>query len=185
AVAVDDAPTVIRYPKGEAIEEVPALERLDDGVDVLCRGDSEDVLLIGTGPFAEPALEVGERLGPRGICATVCGPGCVIPVRPPVVELAARHRLVMTMEDGICVGGIGTRVRQVLREAGVDTAVDELGLPGEFIDHASRKQILEDAGLTASKIAQDVVAQVLGTRIPIARNARETGAIDLPLHERR
>jgi 1-deoxy-D-xylulose-5-phosphate synthase len=73
-------------------------------------------------------------------------------------------------------------VRQVLREAGIDTAVDELGLPDEYIDHASREQILEDAGLTAGKIAQDVVAQVLGTRVPIARPTGEvplhTGAVD-------
>ena len=54
-----------------------------------------------------------------------------------IVELAASHRLVITIEDGIRVGGIGTRIRQVLREAGVDTAVDELGLPDEFIDHAT------------------------------------------------
>jgi 1-deoxy-D-xylulose-5-phosphate synthase len=92
-------------------------------------------------------------------------------VQRSVVELAASHRLVITIEDGIRVGGIGTRVRQVLREAGVDTAVDELGVPDEFIDHASRDQIFEDAGLTPAKIAQDVVAQVLGTRIPVARPA--------------
>ena len=96
-------------------------------------------------------------------------------MQPSIVDLAAAHRLVITLEDGIRVGGIGTRVRQVLREAGVDTAVDELGLPDEFIPHASREQILEDAGLVASKIAQDVVSQVLGTRIPIARRA-ENGA---------
>jgi 1-deoxy-D-xylulose-5-phosphate synthase len=98
-------------------------------------------------------------------------------VQPSVVELAAAHRLVITIEDGIRVGGVGTRVRQVLREAGVDTAVDELGLPDEFIDHATREQILDDAGLTAAKIAQDVVAQVLGTRIPVARPTSDTGAI--------
>ena len=90
-------------------------------------------------------------------------------MQPSIIELAASHRLVITIEDGIRVGGIGTRVRQVLREAGVDTAVDELGLPDEFIDHATREQILEDAGLTPAKIAQDVVSQVLGTRIPVAR----------------
>ncbi|QTV79733.1 1-deoxy-D-xylulose-5-phosphate synthase [Microbacterium sp. NIBRBAC000506063] len=185
AVAVDDAPTVIRYPKSEAVEEVPALERLGDGVDVLWRGDTEDVLLVGIGPFAELAVDVAVRLRAQGIGATVIDPRWVIPVRPSVVELAARHRLVITMEDGIRVGGIGTRVRQVLREAGVDTAVDELGLPDEFIDHASRQQILEDAGLTAPKIAHDVVAQVLGTRIPVARQTDQTGAIELPLHEPR
>ena len=177
AVAVHDAPTVIRYPKGGVTPEIPALERLRDGVDVLSRGEGEDVLLVGIGPFATLALDVADRLKAQGIGATVVDPRWAIPVQPSVVELAARHRLVITLEDGIRVGGVGTRVRQVLREAGIDTAVDELGLPDEFIDHASREQILEDAGLTAGKIAQDVVAQVLGTRVPIARPTGE-----VPLH---
>nr|WP_314844291.1 1-deoxy-D-xylulose-5-phosphate synthase [uncultured Microbacterium sp.] len=185
AVLVEDGPTVIRFPKGDVAAELPALERLDDGVDVLARGESEDVLIVGIGPFATLAMDVAERLRAQGIGATVIDPRWVIPVQQSVVTLAARHRLVITLEDGIRVGGIGTRVRQVLREAGIDTAVDELGLPDEFIDHASRDQILADAGLTASKIAQDVVAQVLGIRIPVARNAGETGAIDVPLRERR
>jgi 1-deoxy-D-xylulose-5-phosphate synthase len=79
----------------------------------------------------------------------------------------------VTIEDGIRVGGIGTRVRQDLRAAGIDTAVDELGLPDEFIGHASRDQILESAGLTGQQIARDIVAQVLGSRIPVARPERE------------
>ncbi|HWV48777.1 MAG TPA: 1-deoxy-D-xylulose-5-phosphate synthase [Microbacterium sp.] len=185
AVLVDDAPTVIRFPKGEVSPDLPAIERLRDGVDVLARGESEDVLLVGIGPFAALAVDVATRLRAQGIGATVIDPRWAIPVQPSVVDLARRHRLVITLEDGIRVGGIGTRVRQVLREAGIDTAVDELGLPDEFIDHASRDQILADAGLTASKIAQDVVSQVLGIRIPVARHAGETGAIDLPLHEKR
>ncbi|MGF6823373.1 1-deoxy-D-xylulose-5-phosphate synthase [Microbacterium sp. ZKA21] len=185
AVLVDDAPTVIRFPKGEVAPDLPALERLPDGVDVLARGESEDVLLVGIGPFAALAVDVATRLRAQGIGATVIDPRWAIPVQPSVIDLARRHRLVITLEDGIRVGGIGTRVRQVLREAGIDTAVDELGLPDEFIDHASRDQILADAGLTAPKIAQDVVSQVLGIRIPVARHAGETGAIDLPLHEKR
>ncbi|HJA03589.1 MAG TPA: 1-deoxy-D-xylulose-5-phosphate synthase [Candidatus Microbacterium stercoravium] len=169
AVAVEDAPTVIRFPKGEVGDEIPALERLDDGVDLLFREGDEDVLLVGIGPFARTALDVAQRLRAQGIGATVIDPRWVVPVAGSLVDLAARHRLVITLEDGIRVGGIGTRVRQVLREASIDTAVDELGLPDEFIDHASRDEILADTGLTPAKIAQDVVAQVLGTRVPVAR----------------
>ena len=169
AVAVEDAPTVIRFPKGSVSPTLPALERLPDGVDVLVASEAQDVLLVGIGPMTHIAVDVAHRLRAQGIGATVVDPRWVVPVQPSIVELAASHRLVITIEDGIRVGGIGTRVRQVLREAGVDTAVDELGLPDEFIDHATREQILEDAGLTAAKIAQDVVSQVLGTRIPVAR----------------
>ncbi|WP_029145523.1 1-deoxy-D-xylulose-5-phosphate synthase [Microbacterium luticocti] len=178
AVAVDDAPTVVRFPKGAVAEDLPALERLADGVDVLSRGEAPDVLLVGIGPMAHVAIDVAARLRAQGIGATVVDPRWVVPVPTSIVELAASHRLVITIEDGIRVGGVGTRVRQVMREAGVDTAVDELGLPDEFIPHASRDEILRDAGLTAAKIAQDVVAQVLGTRIPTARPSEQN--TDLP-----
>ncbi|OCG75387.1 1-deoxy-D-xylulose-5-phosphate synthase [Microbacterium sediminis] len=177
AVAIDDAPTVIRFPKGGVADAIPAIERLRDGVDVLARGRTEDVLIVGIGPFAQLGLDVARRLEAQGIGATVVDPRWVVPVPESIVELSARHRLVITLEDGLRVGGIGTRVRQVLREAGIDTAVDELGLPDAFLDHASREEILEDAGLTPAKIAHDVVAQVLGTRIPVAR---PEGARGLP-----
>lgn len=173
AVAVADAPTVVRYPKGSVAAPLPAVERLADGVDVLARSDAQDVLIVGIGSMAHVAMDVAARLRDQGIGATVIDPRWVIPVARSLVDLAATHRLVITIEDGIRVGGIGTRIRQVLREAGVDTAVDELGVPDAFIDHASREQILADAGLTPAKIAQDVVAQVLGTRIPVARQTEQ------------
>ncbi len=185
AVTVDDAPTVIRYPKGDVPDPITAIERLADGTDVLARSDEEDVLIVAIGSFAEIAVKISERLRERGIGVTVIDPRWAVPVQPAVVTLAARHRLVITLEDGIRVGGIGTRVRQVLREAGIDTGVDELGLPDEFLDHASREQILEDAGLTIDKIAADIVAQVGGTRIPVAKAPGQTGAIDLSLIQKR
>ncbi|MDR6198492.1 1-deoxy-D-xylulose-5-phosphate synthase [Microbacterium sp. SORGH_AS428] len=180
AVEVSDGPTVLRYPKGAVGTELPAVERLDDGVDVLVKPQAADVLIIGIGPMAHTAMEVAERLSAQGIGATVVDPRWVVPVAGSLVDLAAAHRLVITIEDGIRVGGIGTRIRQVLRENGVDTAVDELGVPDEFIDHASRDQILADAGLTAAKIAQDVVAQVLGTRIPVARGSKDAADLRVP-----
>ncbi|MEJ1087457.1 1-deoxy-D-xylulose-5-phosphate synthase [Microbacterium sp. Mu-80] len=185
AVAVDDAPTVIRYPKGDAPDEIAAVQRLADGTDVLARAAAEDVLIVAIGAFATMGVQIAEMLEAQGIGATVIDPRWVVPVQPAVIELASRHRLVITLEDGIRVGGIGTRVRQVLREAGIDTGVDELGLPGEFLDHATRDEILADAGLTAEKITADVIAQVGGTRIPVAKAPGQTGAIDLPLHQSR
>jgi 1-deoxy-D-xylulose-5-phosphate synthase len=85
------------------------------------------------------------------------------------MEMAKDHRLVVCIEDGVRVGGIGTRIRQDLRAAGVDTAVTEIGLPDEFLPHGTREQVLELAGLTPQNIARDLVAQVLGSRIPVAR----------------
>jgi 1-deoxy-D-xylulose-5-phosphate synthase len=96
----------------------------------------------------------------------------VVPVPQTIVDMSRDYRLVVTIEDGVRVAGIGTRIRQDLRAAGVDTPLDELGLPDEFLDHGSRDELLADAGLTDRRIARDIVAQVLGTggaRIPVAR----------------
>ncbi len=169
AVAIDDGPTVVRFSKGSVGNEFDALRRTDDGVDVLREAPHRDVLLVAVGPMAGLAMGVADRLAAQGIGATVVDPRWVIPVPDSIVDLAREHRLVVSIEDGIRVGGVGTRIRQDLRAAGVDTAVDELGLPDEFLEHASREQVLEDAGLTEQRIARDIVAQVLGTRIPVAR----------------
>jgi 1-deoxy-D-xylulose-5-phosphate synthase len=169
AVAVDDAPTVLRFPKGSAPAEMPALERLEDGVDVLARGAKADVLLVAVGVMAVQALEVARLLQADGIGVTVVDPRWVVPIAPSLIELAGRHRLVVTLEDGVRVGGVGTRLRQDLRAAGVDTALNEVGLPDAFLPHAERGEILADTGLTAAQIARDILDQMAGAKLPAAR----------------
>ncbi|MGL4339754.1 MAG: 1-deoxy-D-xylulose-5-phosphate synthase [Rhodoglobus sp.] len=169
AVAIEDRPTVLRFSKGVVGTEHDALRRTSDGVDVLCESAQKDVLVITVGPMATMGLEIAQRLAAQGIGATVVDPRWVVPVMPSVITLAAEYRIVVTIEDGVRVGGIGTRIRQDLRAAGVDTAVTELGLPDQFLPHGSRDFILEQVGLTPQTIARDVVAQVLGSKIPVAR----------------
>ena len=173
AVAIQDAPTMIRFGKGSVDQEIRATKRLSDGTDVLKESAAKDVLLIPVGAMANTALQVAELLAAQGIGATVIDPRWVVPVAESVVQLAASHRLVVTIEDGVRVGGIGTRIRQALRAAEVDTALNELGLPDEFLEHATRGEILERVGLTAQTIARDIVAQVLGAKVPYARALTE------------
>ena len=169
AVAISDAPTVIRFSKGTVANELPAIRRLEDGVDVLHESSAKDVLILTVGAMAETGVQVAKMLSDQGIGSTVVDPRWVIPVPKSIVKMAADHRLVVTIEDGIRVGGIGTRVRQDLRAAQIDTALSEIGLPDEFLEHASRNEILERVGLTAQSISREIVAQVLGSRVPHAR----------------
>ena len=176
AVEVRDKPTVIRFGKGTAGNVIPAISRTTDGVDILKQSPAKDVLIMSVGAMATTALHVADLLAAQGIGATVIDPRWMVPVPKSVVEMSAEHRLVVTIEDGIKVGGIGTRVRQDLRDAQVDTALTEIGLPDEFIDHATRNEILEDAGLTAQAIARNIVAQVVGSRIPHARSVEASSS---------
>ena len=169
AVAISDAPTVIRFSKGTVANELSAIRRLEDGVDVLHESSAKDVLILTVGAMAETGIQVAKMLSDQGIGSTVVDPRWVIPVPKSIVKMAADHRLVVTIEDGIRVGGIGTRVRQDLRAAQIDTALSEIGLPDEFLEHASRNEILERVGLTAQSISREIVAQVLGSRVPHAR----------------
>ncbi len=173
AVAVENAPTLVRFGKGSVDENIAALRRLSDGVDVLFESASKDVLLVAVGSMAKIALQVSQLLGAQGIGSTVIDPRWVVPVADSVVELAAKHRLVVTIEDGIRVGGIGTRIRQAMRAAQVDTALNEVGLPDEFLEHATREEILDRVGLNAQTISRDIVAQVLGAKVPYARPLAE------------
>ena len=160
-------------PRASVGAEVEAIERLSDGVDVLARrpaGSTEnDVLIVSVGAMSELALDVSNRLGAQGISTTVVDPRWVLPVRRSIIALASHHRLVICIEDGVRAGGVGSRIRQEMRAAGVDTALNEVGLPVEFLDHGTRSQVMERVGLTAQQITHDVVAQVLGTKVPFAR----------------
>ncbi|MEY3029045.1 MAG: hypothetical protein RL198_442 [Actinomycetota bacterium] len=173
AVAVDNAPTVLRFPKGAVEQEIVALRRTSDGVDVLHEAASKDVLILSIGPFAKMAIEVADLLAAQGIGATVVDPRWVIPVSQSVIDMARDHRLVVTIEDGLRVGGIGTRVRQEMRNQEVETGLNEVGIPSQFLEHAERDEILQRLGLTARAIARDTVAQVLGAKVPHARPISE------------
>lgn len=172
ALAINDAPSVVRFSKGSVGAEVNAIDRLPDGVDVLARlGDraAPDVLIVSVGAMSELSLDVAERLNSQGVSVTVVDPRWVLPMPASVISLAARHRIVVCIEDGVRAGGVGSRLRTEMRAAGVDTALNEVGLPTEFLAHGTRAQVLERVGLTAQQVARDTLAQVLGTKVPFAR----------------
>lgn len=166
AVSVEDAPTMVRYPKGQVPEPIPALQRLGD-VDVLARhvGDGgQRVLVVGVGALAGIAVHVGARLAAHGIGSTVVDPRWVLPVPGPVVDLARSHDLVVTVEDGLEDNGVGSAVRSALARAGVSVAVQTHGLPTRFLEHGSRADLLAAAGLRAQDVAREAAAAVL--RVP-------------------
>ncbi len=159
AVEVADAPTVVRFPKGAPIPDVPAVDRAG-GCDVLVRKGARDVLIVGVGSMASVSVDVAERLAAQGIGVTVVDPRWVKPIDPALVELAAAHRLVVSVEDNGIVGGCGAVLLQTLNAARVETPVRLHGIPQEFLQHAKRDRILADIGLSAQALARSVVEDV-------------------------
>ncbi len=159
AVQVDDAPTVVRFPKGPPIGDIERVDRAGS-MDVLVRKGAKDVLLVGVGSMASTCVEVAERLAAQGIGVTVVDPRWVKPFDPAILDLARGHRLVVSVEDNGITGGCGSVLLQTLNEARVPTPVRLHGIPQRFLDHAKRAKILDDIGLTAQKLARSIVEDV-------------------------
>ena len=177
AVDVDDAPTVVRFPKGPPPEDIPAVGKAG-GADVLARSGTKDVLVVGVGPMAGVAVDVAERLVAQGIGVTVVDPRWVKPVDPAIVELAREHRLVVSIEDNGRTGGCGAVLLQTLNDAGVNTPFRLHGIPQEFLGHAKRAAILDRIGLTSQTIARGIVEDLV--LLPEeGRDEPSRGAVDV------
>ncbi|MER5890203.1 1-deoxy-D-xylulose-5-phosphate synthase [Streptomyces sp. NPDC001941] len=176
ALADTQGPTALRYPRGTVAADLPTLERCEGG-DIVHRspGGSSRALLVAAGPMAHVAVAAAGELEELGLGATVVDPRWVLPARPGLAALASRHRMVVTVEDGLRDGGMGTAVAQLLQREHVTTPVVRLGLPPAFLAHGEREELLEQAGLSAEGIANAVLlkdAPAPAPRVPTQQPPR-------------
>ncbi|MEC3894472.1 MULTISPECIES: 1-deoxy-D-xylulose-5-phosphate synthase [Nocardiopsis] len=163
AVAVEDAPTVVRYPKGAVAEELPEIGRVGT-MDLLRRpadgGLSKDLLIVGVGTMAQVACEVADRMADQGIGVTVIDPRWVKPLDEALVAEAAEHSVVAVVEDNGRTGAVGDAVSRLLRDHEVDVPVRTFGIEQEFLDHAKRDRILQRQGLTPQELSRRLTETV-------------------------
>ena len=156
ALDISDAPSLIRFPKGAINPDIPAFERRD-GIDVLYRGESADILLVSIGAFAAIAVEAAAQAYREGVGVTVVDPRWVKPLPKSLITMAQRYKSVVVLEDGIKHGGIASTISELFREANLNVPVHSIGVPLVFLEHAKRVQILEDLGITAQNITRSLV----------------------------
>ena len=157
AVEINDGPSVIRFPKGQVASELRAFERRD-GIDVLYRGESADVLLIAVGAMAHLAVEAASIAYQEGVGVTVVDPRWVDPLPAHLVTMAGRFSEVVVLEDGIEGRGVATTFEMLMRESGSMRTIHSIGVPQRYIEHSKRGEILADIGLTSGAVAQRLVA---------------------------
>jgi 1-deoxy-D-xylulose-5-phosphate synthase len=156
SIQITDAPSMLRYPKGEVIADIPAFERRD-GIDVLYRGESADVLLVSVGAMAAMAVEAASQAYREGVGVTVIDPRWIKPLPQSLVTMATRYKSVVVLEDGIRHGGIASTISEMFRDAGLQVPIHSIGVPLTFLEHAKRGQILSELGITAQQISLSIV----------------------------
>ena len=175
-VAINDAPTVIRFPKGPVSADIPAFERRD-GIDVLYRGESADVLLISVGAMATMSVEAASQAYREGVGVTVIDPRWVKPLPQSLITMADRYKSVVVVEDGIAHGGIASALSEMFRSAGLNTPIHSIGVPLTFIEHSKRSEILSDLGMTAQNISREIVewsSSTLKAEMPLPQDENES-----------
>ena len=156
AIDVSDAPTLIRFPKGAVGPDIPAFERRD-GIDVLYRGESADVLLVSVGCMAAMSVEAAAQAYREGVGVTVIDLRWVKPIALSLLTMARRYKSVVVIEDGIRHGGIASTISELFRDNDLQVPIHSIGIPLEFIQHSKRGEILSDLGISVHNITQQLV----------------------------
>lgn len=165
AIEVNDGPTVVRFPKGNLLEDQEAVDVLGDGVDILYYSDNNDeaapdVLIVSIGAMSARSLATAKALEAEGMNVTVVDPRWIVPVPHSIVALAADHDLVVTVEDGTIRGGIGSLINEVLTAAEVDTPFRRIAFPSYFPKHGSRGEVLAEASMDPESMTAQILEWV-------------------------
>ena len=161
AVEVSDGPTVLRFPKGDVADPIARVRQLGS-LDVLHEPGhgGVDLLIVGVGAMAATSVSVAEKLQAQGHSVRVVDPRWVLPVSPDLVLAAGDATAVAVIEDNLVSGGIGSAVTLAMRQSGSRQPVHCHGIPKEFLDHASRAQVLDQIGLTPDAIATSLAGEL-------------------------
>lgn len=153
AVSLADAgPVAIRYPKGAA-RQVSESE-VGSGLQArIVRAGSSDVAILAVGKMVAAALKAADILAAQGTDVTVWDVRSCAPLDPLMCDDAARHRLVVTVEDGIREGGIGMSIAAEIAARNSTTHVEIMGVPNKFLPHSKPDRLLAQIGLDADGIA--------------------------------
>jgi 1-deoxy-D-xylulose-5-phosphate synthase len=153
-----EGPAAVRYPRGSGPGAAVSkeLRALPLGKGLLRRRGAGGVAILAFGSLLKPALDAAGDLD-----ASVADMRFVKPLDADLAaELAATHRLVVTIEENVVSGGAGSAVAEVLAARAIATPLLQLGLPDRFIDHGDQAQLLAAVGLDKSGIAAAIRARL-------------------------
>jgi 1-deoxy-D-xylulose-5-phosphate synthase len=158
ALELCDGPAMIRFPKTAPPAEQPG--DVGSGLSARLVRRGSHICIIGVGKMLAAAREAADRLAESGTEVTVWDPRVVKPLDGEMLHDAARHDLVITIEDGLRDGGVGSMIADALRDLAPSDgpAVRVLGVPSAFLPHGKPDDILRELGLDADGILSEVRA---------------------------
>lgn len=155
----DDGPSAIRYPRGEGmgveIKEQPQLLEIGKAEIV---ADGSDVCLVGLGNMFELALEAKAKLEQQGFSVALINPRWIKPLDEDCLQVfAEKCQVLCTFEDHSLKNGFGASIITMLHDAGIQTPVERIGWPDEFVEHGKVEILREKHGITSDAAVEKVL----------------------------
>jgi 1-deoxy-D-xylulose-5-phosphate synthase len=163
ALAHQDGPFSLRYPRDKAPSEAPPAAEVPavpyGTWELLRTSQKKECALLAVGVMCKPALEAAETLAAEGLDVTVVNARFLKPMDREMLDALVRdHKLLVTVEDGTVVNGFGAALASLAQTAAPDVRVVALGVPDRTYEHAPRAQQLAEVGLTGPGIAARIRA---------------------------
>ena len=161
-----NGPISVRYPRGSGVgvDITEPMHELPIGKAEVLREGTE-LCFWAIGSMVQSAVQAADKLKEQGIDAGVVNMRFAKPLdKELLIEHAKRYGKIVTLEEGVLAGGVGSEVLEILDDAGLlqQCAVLRLGIPDEFVTHGDKKLLFRDLGLDTDAIVQKAAAFVKG-----------------------
>lgn len=161
-----NGPISVRYPRGSGVgvDITEPMQELPIGKAEVLR-EGKELCFWAIGSMVQSAVQAADKLKEQGIDAGVVNMRFAKPLdKELLIEHAKRYGKIVTLEEGVLAGGVGSEVLEILDDAGLlqQCAVLRLGIPDEFVTHGDKKLLFRDLGLDTDAIVQKAAAFVKG-----------------------
>ncbi|MEC7117635.1 MAG: transketolase C-terminal domain-containing protein, partial [Actinomycetota bacterium] len=156
ALKITSGPVAIRYPRTPA-PSVPETE-VGSGLNARMVSEGSDICILSVGKMLETAISASEKLQQQGRSVSVWDVRAVSPLDSKMIAAAHNHSLVVTLEDGIVEGGIGSSIANHLRDLdGPAPTIITKGVPVSFVDQGNPEDLLSELGLDCDGIVKTIL----------------------------
>ena len=156
-----DGPLAIRYPRGSSIGRHPGVEPAPVAIGkgrTVRESETADTAVLSVGPILKNVTAAADAAREKGVDIDIYDMIWVKPLDSELLSrIAAKHKRIVTVEDGVAAGGFGSAVQEWLSDNGYDLHVTRLGIPDSFIQHGSVAQLQRICGIDSDTILKTCI----------------------------
>ena len=151
-----DAPIAIRYPRGEAYDGLKEFRKPIQYGKAEWIYEEGEIAILAVGSMMKTALTVYEKLKAEGYKCSLCNARFVKPIDTDMVDKAATHKVIVTLEENVLSGGFGEKVCSYMKDKNYTNQLVMVGIPDEYVEHGNVDELRKEIGIDADSIIKRI-----------------------------